>query len=304
MKKKTAAFACNVTRTDLGLTELQPQGHENKTQAPELPWPACHVAKVPINTMHSTNPDQDRQPTGQFAIHACKNMAHIHRPDGTYAGRLSRSRLDILYQAFLSTATLNEVNVAAEFAEAVCALLIRYKDGFKETESNVTNPKLSKQRATPDRYMKALQEGRSLKIERFASPLNHSEHLEAYFSRYEEDASFGANVDAFSCRWAGPSQCNPEYESDAMDLAVRWALASATETKDPSLTAFVLPYWDMDAYRQYRNNPLVHLLLRVPKKQFRFKKPDFRRADGDDYASHPGWDVNIFIVSNEAGRNM
>ena len=74
-----------------------------------------------------------------------------------------------------------------------------------------------------------------------------------------------------------------------MDLAVRWALASATEIKDPSLTAFVLPHWDSDAYRQYMNNPLVHLLLRVPKKQFRFKKPDFRRADGGDYASHQGW---------------
>ena len=149
--------------------------------------------------------------------------------------------------------------------------------------------------------MKALQEGLSLKLERFASPLNHSEHLEAYFSRYEEDGIFGANVDAFSCRWAGPSQCNLEYESDAMDLAVRWALASATETKEPSLTAFMLPQWDMDAYRQYMNSPLVHLLLRVPEKHFRFKKPEFWRADGGDYASHPGWDVDIFIVSNEAG---
>ena len=37
--------------------------------------------------------------------------------------------------------------------------------------------------ATPDQYMKAIQEGLSIKIERFASPLNHSEHLEAYFSR-------------------------------------------------------------------------------------------------------------------------
>ena len=83
-------------RTDLGLTGMQQQGYEINTQAPELPWPACHAAKVLINTMHSANPDQDRQPTGQFAIHACKNMAHIHRPDGTYAGRLSRSRLDIL----------------------------------------------------------------------------------------------------------------------------------------------------------------------------------------------------------------
>ena len=168
MTKKAAAFACNATRTNLGITEMQQQGHENKTQAPELPWPACHVAKVLINTMHSTNPDQDRQPTGQFAIHACKNMAHIHRPGGTYAGKISRSRLDVLYQAFLSTATLNEANVAAEFAEAVCALLIWYKDGFKETESNVT--KLSNHWATPDQYMKALQEGLSLNLALCVTP--------------------------------------------------------------------------------------------------------------------------------------
>ena len=64
--------------------------------------------------------------SGQFFIHACKSMAHIHRPDGTYAGKISRSRLDISYQAFLSKTTLNEANVAAEFAKAVCALLIRY----------------------------------------------------------------------------------------------------------------------------------------------------------------------------------
>ena len=163
MTKKAAALACNATRTDLGLTEMQQQGHKIKAQAPELPWPACHAAKVFINTMHSANPDQDRQPTGQFAIHACRNMAHIHRPDGTYAGRLSRSRLDILYQAFLSRTSLNEAKVAAEFAEAVCALLIRYKDGFKETENN--GAKLSNHWATPDQYMKALQEGLSLKIE-------------------------------------------------------------------------------------------------------------------------------------------
>ena len=86
-----------------------------------------------------------------------------------------------------------------------------------------------------------------------------------------------------------------------MDPVVRWALASATKTKDPSLTAFVLPHRDKDAYRQYMNHPLVHCLLRVPKKQFKFKKPDFWRADGGNYASHPEWDVDIFIFSNEVG---
>ena len=46
---------------------------------------------------------------------------------------------------------------------------------------------------------------------------------------------------------------------------------------------------------------MVHTLLRVPQKQFKFKTPDFWRADDGEYASHPKWDVNIFIVSNAAG---
>ena len=49
------------------------------------------------------------------------------------------------------------------------------------------------------------------------------------------------------------------------------------------------------------SNPQVHSLLRVLKKQFKFKRPDFWTADTGEYASHPGWDVDIFIVSNEAG---
>ena len=50
-------------------------------------------------------------------------------------------------------------------------------------------------------------------------------------------------------------------------------------------------------HEQHTGSPM----LRVPKKQFKFKKPDFWRADGGDYASHPGRDVDIIIISNEAG---
>ena len=49
------------------------------------------------------------------------------------------------------------------------------------------------------------------------------------------------------------------------------------------------------------NNPMVRTLLRVPQKQFKFKTPDFWRADDGEYAGHPKWDVNIFIISNAAG---
>ena len=299
MTKKKGRFACNATRTDTALTEQQRQGHESKLHSPDMPWPAAHAAKISIDTMHSAHPDFDRMPTGKFAVQSQGDMAHMLRPDGTFAGKISKARLTLLYQSYLSNSTTGNTGKVAAFVEALCALLVRYQDGFKESDTNGT--KLSNHWATPDPYMKAIQRGLNLKTERFASPLNHSEHLEAYFSRFKEDAVFGANVDAFSVKWTGPSQCNPEYEADAMEMAVKWAIASATDSEEPSLTAFVLPHWPKHAYHQHMNNPMVHTLLRVPQKQFKFKKPDFWRADGGVYASHPKWDVNIFIVSNVAG---
>ena len=245
LTKKKSNMACNATRTDTTLTEQQCQRHESRFQAPELPWLAAQIAKISIDTMHSAHPDFDRMQTGKFAIEAQGQMAHMLRPDGTFAGKISKARLTLLYQSYLNNTTESCTGRVAGFAEAVCALFVRYQDGFKESDTNGT--KLTNHWATPDPYMKALQRGLNLKIERFASPLNHSEHLEAYYSRFEEDATFGANVDAFSVKWTGPSQCNPEYEADAMEMAVRRAIASATDSEEPGLTAFVLPHWTKHA---------------------------------------------------------
>ncbi len=46
--------------------------------------------------------------------------------------------------------------------------------------------------------------------ERFASPLHFNPGLECYFSMYVEDALFGVNFDAYSVKWTGASQLNPE----------------------------------------------------------------------------------------------
>ncbi len=50
--------------------------------------------------------------------------------------------------------------------------------------------------------------------------------------------------DAYSVKWTGASQVNPEYEAVAMEKAMRWAILSAEEVAEPVLTAFVLPWWD------------------------------------------------------------
>ena len=94
-------------------------------------------------------------------------------------------------------------------------MLSRYKDGYKESAAKKT--KLHSHWATPDIYVHALAGGLSIDTERFAFPLDCDAHLSEYFSRYDEDGLFGANVGAFSCRWVGAYQCNSEYEPGDMN---------------------------------------------------------------------------------------
>ena len=70
--------------------------------------------------------------------------------------------------------------------------------------------------------MQAITAGLGATTERFASPLNFNPEFGSYHSMYSEDKLFGANHDAYSCRWVGSSQVNPEYEAKAMERAVRW----------------------------------------------------------------------------------
>jgi hypothetical protein len=58
--------------------------------------------------------------------------------------------------------------------------------------------------------MEAFRDGLSMTTERFASPLHFNPGLECYFSMYVEDALFGVNFDAYSVKWTGASQLNPE----------------------------------------------------------------------------------------------
>ena len=61
---------------------------------------------------------------------------------------------------------------------------------------------------------------------------------------YTEDALFGANFDAYSMKWTGASQANPEYEAVAMEKDMRWAIPSAEGATKSVLTNFALPWWD------------------------------------------------------------
>ena len=133
-------------------------------------------------------------------------------------------------------------------------LVSRYAD--KHTKQ-VKRTKTSNHCSIPDGYMKALQIGLGTWTERFASPLNYNPTSRCYFSLYPEDRLFAANVDAYSCKWQGASEVHPEHEPAEMEKALRWAIFSATDTCEPTLTALVLPWWSETgtSYNRWLTHP-------------------------------------------------
>ena len=270
---------------------------------------------IHIDPNNRINPDKDIRASGRYCIHTDpdnEDLASVFGPSGKYHGSLLYSRLQVLYKAYVCSTSGNMAPAGnplagdsevpshvliSDFAEAVALLMTRYQDGHT---SKGCNTKLKNHWATPDGYMAAIMRGLSITTERFASPLNFTPGMQHYYSLYPEDTAFGANPNAFSCLWTGASQCNPEYEHPEMDKAVRWALTSAKESKQPSLTAFVLPWWEQSAYFRWMDHPMVHPIARIKAKHFMFKKIDYATT-GQLYVGNPKWDVNIFVVANHAG---
>ena len=179
MLRVEACHASSSVRCDLGLSSQQQQGHEPRQQMRATPWSPELAAKFHINTLQSVHPDNDVTPTARFAIHMQQGMAHIIRPDGTFSGSLTKSRLDTLYKRYTSVKAQRPSSTPADFAEAVSNLLACYKDGF-EASADKHKPKLCNHWATPDVYMLAPAQELNIHTERFASPLNCSPHLQAY----------------------------------------------------------------------------------------------------------------------------
>ena len=186
----------------------------------------------------------------------------------------------------------------SDLAGSIAALLSRYKNSLPSENNARTN--MRNHWATPPVLMGGLIKSLKLTVERFASPLNFCPEMQQYFSAKEDDQAFGAGVDTYSTPWLGASQANPEYEHAEMAKAVRWAIMSAATTQEASMTIFILPEWTRSAYYRYLQDPRVHRLMVIPKDKFMFRAPDFW-STGRDYASHPKWNINIFVVANVAG---
>jgi hypothetical protein len=154
----------------------------------------------------------------------------------------------------------------------------------------------------PSDIYSALSQAFTLSTEHFASPLNVVVETELYYSVYERDAIFGAQLDAYSVQWLGASEANPEYDTEAVSKALRWGIRSAAATEVPVLTVFILPAYGTDAeHRKLVSHPLVHTAVRVPVGRFNFTPASYTNL-GRRKSHFAHFPVEFLVVANEAGR--
>ena len=245
----------------MSLTALHQQGHGHRQlihQSLTLRKEPALAKNICINTSSTVNPDQDIVSTGNYHIQQDQldsDLASIHSPAGAFLGAINIGRLNTLDQAYWQI-------TSGTFAGAVASLLTRYKNSGPTEETRRTE--MSNHWATPDELMPGLISCLDLKIEWFASPLNFHTGMDTYFAANQEDATFGANVEAYSTPCLGASQASPEYELAEMEKTVRWAVMSAAHTEEASMTAFILPDWARTLYYKYMVDPRVQRAAKIP----------------------------------------
>jgi len=156
--------------------------------------------------------------------------------------------------------------------------------------------------------MTALRTLTGFDTECFGSPLNVHEGTTRFFTEFPADRIFGACHDAFTNRWSGSVELNPEYTTEALLQAVRQAVACAKMAGSaPFLAVAVLPVWDRQPFTRILKNysDCCHTLAQVPKGYFHFDRPEYAPqqsgAGGRNAAGHAKWPVQIVLIYNANG---
>jgi len=257
------------------------QGLPDRSPHAPIPGHLRNLVEINIQAIH---PDTDLTPTGtahlqvgrvdRYTGHVVETeLVHVYDGQGTLRGTITLDRARTLEKWYHATA-MHKPEVHKElqtmgFAEEVVLLMDRYKEGYKERGAGST--KLKNHWALPNEYMQALQKGCGVDQEAFASPLNFHPGMAGYFSKYDRDRVFGAKHNSLAHRLHGALEVNPEYEPEDVDKAMRWAITCAEQGEEPFLAIMVLPDWQGTAYKQRMTRTVVHDLVTVNRRQFKFK---------------------------------
>jgi hypothetical protein len=252
------------------------------------------------------NPDHDVLPSDEYKCYNLPNGRHLfYLPSGSLLGSLPRWKVDDLWRRF--NASMLDVKIwndfdPGSFVEEVCLLLKRYING-ERTDKTGQSINLKNHWAVPSDVFAPLSAAFKIPTERFASPLNVSQHTTSYYSVYARDALFGVSRDAYSCHWRGSSEANPEYNTAEMDKALSWSIASAASTSEPVLTVLVLPVWrDRAVHLRRLQHPMVQQVAFIPRGRFNFTPASYTNL-GERPSHHAHFDVQILVVSNRNGHH-
>ena len=266
-----------------------------------LPPPACPCAGTLRISSQELNPDLDVHPTDAPQIHRCDDHYYVYDSAGRCAGLLTLDRLTDLWRRFHAHSASSGFRVGS-FLDELVLLLHRYRDGRKQDDG--TKLQLKNHWAIPDKTFRALSALCSVSCEMFASPLNVNSTTFTYFSAHARDRVFGAQVDAFSSRWTGAVEFNPEYTPADMLRSVQHALACARQAP-PFLAVGVLPRWDTHPHcAQIMRHPQCHVLAEVPRGLFNFTEAAYFPSDRPPGSHHAHWNVQFVLIANQGGLDQ
>ena len=188
------------------------------------------------------------------------------------------------------------------FEQELHRLMLRYKPGNTIEGTKLTT---RAQQALPTPLHNVLHNLIGSTTERLASPLNVAMPTSAYWSLHERDRLFGANWNAYSVQWTGPSIAVPDQTDTAAAVqAIKWAQQSAQQAHTPTLTLLVLPAYGIGGtaggYMRWVQQHPYHCkhLLCLPKSSVKWQLP----ANAlHETASFGKFNVNVIAVGNEEG---
>eukprot|EP00882_Tetradesmus_deserticola_P000535 GHRQ01000587.1.p1 GENE.GHRQ01000587.1~~GHRQ01000587.1.p1 ORF type:complete len:2327 (+),score=302.27 GHRQ01000587.1:5202-12182(+) len=282
--------------------------------------------KLVVHTL-PINPHADIEPTGAQEVvlrhvrcregpegAACchKELACIYHADGRCEHMLDPATAAALHQRYQHMQSKHTKFMrrlkSTSFEQDVLKLVTRYAPGNRVPGHDSKTITDKQQCTLPSPLKDFLFYELGCKHERFASPLNVHAACTKYYSLFKEDRMFGAQGNAYSRKWTGPSIAVPDFDHDAAEQAVKWAVYSAKATSQkPTFTLLFLPSYS-DSQEGYSGAPYMHWvhrhpeccrrLLVIPSSRMELQPPGNRPLAPD---SKLKWNTIVLAVGNVQG---
>jgi ribonuclease HI/exonuclease III len=299
---------------DSHLTNLQKQGVYNTGSTSWDGYDAetrQALNKCVTFNPHPCNPDQDiAVPSGPPARHRIQvgrwvpgqygdkqeadlHTAFVYQPNGMCLGGIPTGRMMFLTKWYFEYRKRTE-KPTFSLAEEVARLLSRHKP----TKHMKAAGKKLWGLSLPPKFISALTRAGGAYIERFATPL--TAQCPIYYSTHQEDEVFGARGTPYSTAWTGCSVAVPPLERDALCKALRWAIACAEGTTEPSLTYLVCPAWG-GAHTKFTSHPYVYTVDYIEPGDVTFLKYNPQLENNTEEVRNDKFGVYIYAVANTAG---